>query len=66
MEVFGYVDGLVRARAERPQDDLTTAFIQAEVDGERWRVRSAALLQPGQRVRVTRVDGLTLWVRPHA
>ena len=36
----------------------------AEVDGERWRVRSAALLQPGQRVRVTRVDGLTLEVSP--
>lgn len=35
MEVFGYVDVLVRDRTETPQDDLTTAFIQAEVDGER-------------------------------
>lgn len=36
----------------------------AEVNGERWRVRAAQPLQPGQRVRVTRVDGLTLDVRP--
>ncbi len=35
MEVFAYVDGIVRDREEHPQDDLTTAFIQAEVDGER-------------------------------
>jgi len=32
----------------------------AEVGGERWRVRGAAGLTAGQRVRVTRVDGLTL------
>ncbi|MBL8287447.1 MAG: nodulation protein NfeD [Rubrivivax sp.] len=36
----------------------------AEVAGERWRVRAAAALQAGQRVRVTRVDGLTLEVEP--
>jgi cytochrome P450 len=35
MEVFQYVDAMVRDREERPTDDLTTAFIQAEVDGER-------------------------------
>jgi cytochrome P450 len=35
MEVFGYVDGIVRDRAEHPRDDLTTAFVQAQVDGER-------------------------------
>jgi membrane-bound serine protease (ClpP class) len=36
----------------------------ASVDGERWHVRCAAPLQPGQQVRVTRVDGLTLEVSP--
>jgi cytochrome P450 len=35
MEVFGYVDALVRDREARPTDDLTTAFLEAEVDGER-------------------------------
>jgi membrane-bound serine protease (ClpP class) len=36
----------------------------ALVAGERWRVRATAALQPGQRVRVARVDGLTLEVAP--
>ncbi len=36
------------------------------VDGERWRVLSSDHLRPGQRVRVTRVDGLTLEVSPLA
>ena len=36
----------------------------ADVSGERWRVRASQTLQPGQRVRVTRVDGLTLEVSP--
>jgi cytochrome P450 len=34
-EFFPYVDNMVREREENPTDDLTTAFIQAEVDGER-------------------------------
>jgi membrane-bound serine protease (ClpP class) len=34
----------------------------ALVDGERWQVRAGQPLQPSQRVRVTRVDGLTLEV----
>jgi len=38
----------------------------AAVDGERWHVRAAEALQPGQRVRVTRVEGLTLEVSPLA
>jgi membrane-bound serine protease (ClpP class) len=38
----------------------------AAVDGERWHVRAAEALQPGQRVRVTRVNGLTLDVSPLA
>ncbi len=36
----------------------------AEVHGERWKVQSAQPLQPGQAVRVTALDGLTLQVRP--
>lgn len=32
----------------------------ATVEGERWRVRTAAALRPGDRVRVSRVDGLVL------
>jgi membrane-bound serine protease (ClpP class) len=36
--------------------------VWAEVQGERWRVRSDAPLAPGDRVRVTAVDGLTLTV----
>ncbi len=33
-EFAPYVDNLVREREANPTDDLTTAFIQAEVDGE--------------------------------
>jgi membrane-bound serine protease (ClpP class) len=36
----------------------------ATVEGERWQVRAAQPLHTGQRVRVTRVDGLTLEVSP--
>jgi membrane-bound serine protease (ClpP class) len=36
----------------------------ATVEGERWQVRAAQPLRLGQRVRVTRVDGLTLEVSP--
>jgi membrane-bound serine protease (ClpP class) len=38
----------------------------ALVDGERWRVRAAQPLHAGQRVRITRIDGLTLDVSPIA
>jgi cytochrome P450 len=34
-EFFPYVDNMVREREKNPTDDLTTAFIEAEVDGER-------------------------------
>ena len=36
----------------------------ALVDGERWQVRAGQTLLPGERVCVTRVDGLTLDVSP--
>jgi membrane-bound serine protease (ClpP class) len=38
----------------------------AQVNGERWRVRSARALAAGQHVKVTRVDHLTLEVSPVA
>lgn len=38
----------------------------ATVHGETWRVRSAVPLARGQRVRVTRLDGLTLDVEPQS
>ena len=34
------------------------------VHGETWRMRSRDRLPPGSRVRVTRVDGLVLEVKP--
>ncbi|MDQ6638542.1 MAG: nodulation protein NfeD [Pseudomonadota bacterium] len=36
----------------------------ATVDGERWHVRAAQPLHAGQRVRITRIEGLTLEVSP--
>jgi membrane-bound serine protease (ClpP class) len=36
----------------------------ARVHSERWQVVSAAPLAPGQRIRVTGIDGLTLRVEP--
>jgi membrane-bound serine protease (ClpP class) len=38
----------------------------AELEGERWRIRAAEALAPGQAVEVARVDGLLLEVRPTA
>jgi membrane-bound serine protease (ClpP class) len=36
----------------------------ARIQGERWRVKSNVPLQSGHRIRVTRIDGLTLTVEP--
>ena len=36
----------------------------AQVQGERWRIVSSVPLARGQKVRVTRIDGLTLSVEP--
>lgn len=46
--------------------DADAAGAWTRVQGERWRVRAGAPLAPGQRVRVTGVDGLTLQVEPAA
>jgi membrane-bound serine protease (ClpP class) len=48
-------DGVVLVRGD--------AGIWAEVHGERWRVTSPDPLQPGQRIRVVGMHGLTLQVR---
>jgi inner membrane protein len=37
---------------------------KVEVRGSSWNARAARALSKGQRCRVDRVDGLTLWVRP--
>ena len=37
---------------------------KVEVRGSSWSARGAEALAKGQRCRVDRVDGLTLWVRP--
>ena len=35
IEIFGYCDAIARDRRENPRDDLMTALVQAELDGER-------------------------------
>jgi membrane-bound serine protease (ClpP class) len=66
---------MLRVRRRAPSSGVTTMVgivgevVEAEgsngwaqLEGERWRVRGARALAPGQRVRVVRVDGLTLEV----
>ena len=47
-------------------DEIPTGGVgKVELRGSSWTARSAAgVLPKGQRCRVERVDGLTLWVRP--
>jgi membrane-bound serine protease (ClpP class) len=53
---------MIGARGRVLAVDAGTAW--GEVHGERWKVRSALALQPGQALRVTALDGLTLLVEP--
>ena len=60
-----------RARVVSGREEMIGAYGEvfdaegwASVHGERWRVRSTAPLAPGQTVRVTAIDGLTLTVEP--
>ena len=55
---------LLGASAEVVEADAEAGEAWVAIGGERWRVRSSAVLQRGQRVRVARVDGLTLQVDP--
>jgi inner membrane protein len=46
-------------------DDVPEGGVgKVEVRGSSWSARGAQALSKGQRCRVDRVDGLTLWVRP--
>jgi len=56
------VAALLRAEGEILEFDAGQGW--ARIEGERWRVRAAQPLAPGQRVRAMRVDGLTLDVTP--
>jgi membrane protein implicated in regulation of membrane protease activity len=50
-----------------PLEDLAPGSTgKAELRGTEWSVHNAAAtpLRKGQRSRVTRVDGLTLWIEP--
>lgn len=58
------VGDLVVVAADVPDGDVG----KAELRGTSWTIRhvDAGALRSGQRCRVERVDGLTLWVRPSA
>jgi len=48
-------------------DDITPGSVgKAELRGSTWNARNSSptVLAKGQRARVERVDGLTLWIRP--
>ena len=60
------VDSLVDEGAVVLEEIPASGVGKAEVRGSSWNARSAggAVLAKGQRCRIERVDGLTVWVRP--
>ena len=56
------VDQLLGGTAEAIDGFAERGMVR--LGGELWKARSSAPLQPGQRARVIRVDGLELWVEP--
>ena len=56
-------EGMIGARAE-VIEAVSEAGGRVRVYGEIWAARSDAALGPGERVRIARVDGLTLDVEP--
>ena len=60
------VDSLVDEGAVVLEEIPASGVGKAEVRGSSWNARSAggAVLNKGQRCRIERVDGLTVWVRP--
>jgi membrane protein implicated in regulation of membrane protease activity len=62
----GPIDTLVGETAVLLEDLPPQGVARAELRGTPWEARSvvAALLVKGQRCRVERVEGLTLWIRP--
>jgi membrane-bound serine protease (ClpP class) len=61
-KVIGGRDEMIGAAGEVLDWAGTAGHVRTH--GERWRARSAAPLEPGQQVRVTHLDGLTLTVEP--
>ncbi|MGH8213443.1 MAG: NfeD family protein [Rhodanobacteraceae bacterium] len=55
---------LLDARGELLEPVIANGEAQALLLGERWQVRSTMALPAGARVRVSRRDGLLLWVEP--
>jgi membrane-bound serine protease (ClpP class) len=53
---------LLKARGTVQQDFIDEGWIH--IHGESWRAKSVVPLKRGQTVRVTRIDGLTLFVEP--
>jgi inner membrane protein len=58
------VDSLVGEGGTILEDVAADGVGKVEVRGSSWSARSPHSLTKGQRCRVDRVDGLTLWVRP--
>jgi inner membrane protein len=60
------VDSLVGEGAVVLEEIPASGVGKAEVRGSSWNARSAggAVLAKGQRCRIERIDGLTVWVRP--
>lgn len=56
------VQAMIGERAEVV--DVSDGKSRIRYGGELWNARSDSTLQAGQLVRITRVDGLTLWVEP--
>ena len=52
----------MNARGTVKQDFSEEGWIH--IHGESWRAKTAVPLKRGQTVRVTRIDGLTLFVEP--
>ncbi|MGM9486820.1 NfeD family protein [Ideonella sp. YS5] len=55
---------LIGATGEIVEADPSGGEAWVAIEGERWRARSTEVLLAGQRVRVSRVDGLMLQVNP--
>lgn len=57
-------EGMLREHAVAMDDFDKTGFVR--VNGELWRANSAAPVKAGQRLRILRIEGLTLEVAPDA
>ncbi len=55
---------LLQSSAEAVEDFTDRGHVR--VQGELWNARTTVPVRAGQRVRITKVEGLLLWVEPHA